>query len=205
MPTTPPPADPRRMLLALTAEQHGIKRRIDLIRADLDERARTEHAETGVAPTWKIKGLGSIALEGVEAEATAYVADEAAFESYMAERFPSESAGLISLPAHLLADALEVLRFAQIDVTVATTVMTSNTTANSVLGGVTLVRDEDKQAWEAWDADGVQVPGVSGRIATAPRLVVRVDAKAKAAASDAADADYAAMTAETDTTEAKGA
>lgn len=58
------------------------------LRQDLETEARTELAEQGSAPSWRLPGLGTVTL-AVTREA-AYVADPAVFMAWVKARFPGE-------------------------------------------------------------------------------------------------------------------
>ncbi len=187
-----------REILELTLEQQRIKRLIDLRRAKLDQFARDELERTGAAPTWKIRGLGTIRLDGagVDPEPIAYIADENALASYVAERTPTEAIATIVVPAGKLAEALEALGYAGIEPERSTVVARSHQAA-AVLASATLVLDDDADAVDgaapkylAVDPDGQVIPGVAGRLTDPqPRLVVVADKEAKAAVIAAADAE----------------
>jgi hypothetical protein len=203
-----------RTLLELTLDQHRTKRLADLARARVDELARTTLETTGAAPSWKIPGLGQIRLDGAAADETptAYIADETALASYVAERWPTEAIATITVRADQLEAALESLRFAEVDVD-GSSVMARSHQAAKVLAAVTLVEEQTADvelgegeepappSWVAVDVDGQIVPGVAGRITpAAPRLVVAADKSAKDAVSAEADAQYAKVLAELDET-----
>jgi hypothetical protein len=69
-------AEMTRRVLLLEAAAAELKTRAATIRADLGASARTEHAEQGTAPTWRLQDIGTWTLP-VSKEAV-YVADEAA-------------------------------------------------------------------------------------------------------------------------------
>lgn len=102
----------QRQILELTLAQHQLKRAIDLRRARIDEMARAEFARTGSAPSWKIRDLGTIRLDGADAPPKPEVNDAAAFASWIAERYPHEVTGTIKLDGTQLTAALEALDFA---------------------------------------------------------------------------------------------
>lgn len=180
-----------RRLLELTLEQQRIKRLIDLSRARIDEVARSEHARTGAAPTWKIKGLGQIRLDGVDPEPIPYVADGPEFGSWLAQQHPSEVRASIAVPADRLEEAIDALGFAEIPVE-SSTAEPREAFLSRFLDTLTLVDVEDGHGWQAVDDQGQLVPGVGGRVASSPRLVVAADRAAKQAVIDDADATYAA-------------
>lgn len=194
-PASSGPADLVRRLLDLTIEQRAVKRAVDLLRADLDAAARTEFATSGVVPSWKIPGLGSIALDGAAETEERYVDDHTAYGSYIAERFPSETVGVITVPGSMLEAALEALRFAEVDVT-ATQVSSPkhNQAAHlDTLETVDLATDDAHPDRRLVDADGQVVPGAAWRLTSSPRLVVRPERTAVTRVEAVVDADHEAL------------
>lgn len=189
-----------RALLELTAEQHHIARRIDLIRARIDERARTQFATTGAAPVWKLPKLGQIRLDGIDPDPKPYVENEAELASWLAQRQPTEVTATIEVPADKLEAALEVLGFAEIPID-RSEVTPRPAGVGQLLKHATLVEDDDApknaRRWFVVDEEtGEVVPGLAGRLSSSPRLVVSVDKDRKAAAVDQADREDAEITAQ---------
>lgn len=187
-----------RELLDLTAEQHRIKRRIDLVRARVDARARSEYDTTEVAPTWKMPKLGQIRLDGCGGDPVPYVTDDDVLTGFIAQRTPDDVVATITVPSHKLTDALEVLGFA--DVHATATVTARPAAVEALLKHATLVdawedvpegEPKPEPRWFAVDAEGEVLPGVAGRLASAPRLVVAVDPAFKAKVTAEADAEDA--------------
>lgn len=184
-------------ILTLTAEQHRIKRRIDLLRARVDADARTQFDTTGVAPTWKLPKLGQVRLDGIDPDPRPVVLDQAAFTSWLAQEHPTEVAATIEVPADRLDAALELLGFGEVPVLQAT-VTPRTAGVDAILKRVQLnevTGDGDTgRSWVAADPESGQiVDGVGGRIASEPRLVVAVDPKVKAEYVEAADLEDATL------------
>ncbi|WP_053207967.1 hypothetical protein [Jiangella muralis] len=179
-------------VLRLTAQQHATKARIDRLRARIDERARAEWQATGAAPSYKIRGLGTIRLDGADLDPKAVVSDRAEFASFVAEQWPTEVVATITVPADQLPAALEALDFAGVPVE------ESDATVREAFQGKylgELVVEKDPAAPEGetryYAADrklGVIVPGLGGKPSN-PHLTVAVDKDAKADAIEAALAE----------------
>lgn len=190
-------AEELRELLTLTGEQHRIKRRIDLVRARVDARARTEYDTTGIAPTWKMPKSGQIRLDGCGGDPIPYVVNDSTVAEHIAQRTPDNAVATITVPADKLEAALEVLGFADVHVT-RSEVTARDSAVAALLKDATLVdtweglpddAEKPDPRYFAVDPDGQVIPGVSGRVPSAPRLVVAVDPAVKAALTAQADAE----------------
>lgn len=195
-----------RELLDLTIQAAAVKRRVDVLRARIDAAARTEYEESdGATPSWKIKGLGAVRLDGTDNEPTPYVADQEALASYVAEHHPTEAFGVLVVPTTDLATAIEALGFA--GVAHASKIELRATATKVALAKATLVDldedDDDKPEprWACFNPEGVEIPGIGGAPGAQPRLVVTPEPAAKQAALDLVDAELAATapTPETET------
>lgn len=182
-------------VLADTLEQAKLKARIDARRARIDEAARATWQATGAAPQWKLPGAGAVRLDNVAGEPTPAVTGPAEYASWVAERHPSEVVATITVPADRLADALEALEFAGVDVE------TSDATVRPAfqskhLSTLSLDREPEPdehghRGWYAVTEDGEVVPGIVG-LTPEPRLVVTVDRDVKRAALAEVAAEVAA-------------
>lgn len=201
-PTTTHAQAPLRLLLELSLEQAALKRRIDLVRDEVDAYARAELDTKGAAPTWKIKGLGQVRIDGYDPDPdpVPYVADEDEFATYVAGTQPTEVIAAVAIAVDRLDEAMEALGFAGVP-TLGATVRTRGNVDSRVLANVTLIDrwedlpadtdDKPEPRWVAYDDAGNEVTGVSARTGgSQPRLVVAVDRPAKAAAEAAVDAAH---------------
>jgi hypothetical protein len=144
--------------------------------------------------------LGVLRLDGADKSAGPTVTDRAAFGSWLAEREPSAVTATITVPAKVLEQALDALRWSGIDVT--TSAVTPGPGSSEFLTDQCLVQ-ADVDIPGAWNVLHVRGDGatemVDGVTATkpAPRWVlVPTSALKKQAAKDAlaeAESDLAAL------------
>lgn len=104
--------------------------------------------------------LGEVRLDGANTEPKAYIADDDAYASWVAERHPEQVTATITIPADRLADAIEAMEFAGINTHSAKVVPTADGLTH--LQKATLEPAGDS-AWIAVSVDGEQIPGVEGR------------------------------------------
>lgn len=183
-------------LLEATAAQTAIKVRIDRLRTDLHREAVTRWQADGAAPTWKAKGLGTVRLDGADADRRAKVVDASEFTSWLAQRQPAAVDARIRLHPDQLEPALEALRFAGVTVTGADLDADPHVTADilanlhlTIEGGDVYEGDQDPvtRQWETVVAhtldnttgELVQVPGIGAHPPAPPKLVVSLDAERK--------------------------
>ncbi len=82
-------------------------------RAGQEEQARAELARDGVAPTWRIPGLGTVPLAVTQPSVT--VVDEQAYLAWVAERHPTEVEEVVRVRAAFDADLRRQLAAAECD------------------------------------------------------------------------------------------
>jgi hypothetical protein len=95
-------------LLTIEARMGALGARGAALRVALAERAEQVKQADGVAPTWRVPGLGMVAYRDPQPKVG--VVDPDAFGSWAAQHYPTEVTGVIRLGAAHLPAALEVIR-----------------------------------------------------------------------------------------------
>jgi hypothetical protein len=186
-------------IMEATASELAAKTRVQGLRYALDKHLRRIAAEQGAAPSFKVKGLGQVRLDGMDAAPKPFVADADTFASWVAEHHPTEATATVTLSPERLEEALELLRFAGI-ITDEVKLSARPGYVNALLP--TLAVDvEDVQTGEGFapvdrhvtavdPKTGELVPGIGATTAT-PKLVVVLDRDRKQAVIDETEAELA--------------
>lgn len=176
-------------LLDVTAQATALKVRADVLRAHLHEEAvRRYHAEEA-APSWSVRGLGKVRLDGADAPRKARVEDAAAYSSWVAEHVPHVATAVIELPPSELEAALEALEFARLEVKASRVEVDEHYTA-AFLDGLELTVETIHEAGseeplgreivtalavDQGSGETFAVPGIGAQAKPSLKLVVNLD------------------------------
>lgn len=183
-------------LLEATAQASALKAKVDVWRTELHDEALREYARTGAAPTWAVRGLGKVRLDGADAPRRPHVADHDAYASWVAQRRPDVVTATIVLDSpDTVEAALEALTFAGIG-TGAVTLDVQPIWTAELLDGATVTVDHDTNP----DGDLVEdvavsndagevLPFLGANKPAAPRIAVTLDPARKRTAIAEAEAE----------------
>lgn len=180
-------------LLKLTTEATRTKTLVDRARKRVDAGIRELFDTSGVVGKFKIRGLGEVRLDGIDAEPKPYVANTDTYSSYVAEHAPDNVTATIEVPSTMLEDALAALDMGGVKVLMSKAVVRDAYTTK-LMADLELEINPEHAAkpttepkWIAFDTTtGSQVPGIAGR-ATAPSLKVVLDRDFKAGVEEDAE------------------
>lgn len=148
--------------------------------------------------------LGEVRLDGGAGEPVAYIADDAAYASWVAQRHPQEVTATVTVPADQLEAVLALLDGA--GVAGVTAQVTPTRDGLRHLASATLVEDGE-DGWFGVSPDGETIDGVAGRRPGGTWKVVPVRSRlveAKVAAEESTRAEIAALEARTPRTAVGG-
>lgn len=141
--------------------------------------------------------LGEVRLDGGAGEPVAYIADDAAYASWVAQRHPQEVTATVTVPADQLEAVLALLDGA--GVAGVTAQVTPTRDGLRHLASAALVEDGE-DGWFGVSPDGETIDGVAGRRPGGTWKVVPVRSRlveAKVAAEESTRAEIAALEART--------
>jgi len=180
-------------LLKLTTEQTRTGTLVSRARKRVDAGIRELYDASGVVGKFKIRGLGEVRLDGIDAEPKPYVANADTYSSYVAERSPENVTATIEVPSAMLEDALAALDMGGIEVLMSKAVVRDAYTTK-LLADLELEENPahaekptTESKWIAFDTTtSEQVPGIAGR-QSSPTLKVVLDKEYKAGVEEDAE------------------